>query len=208
MSGTGNTPYVEESWIKGASVLVAGAGRFIGRHIVGALLQNGAKHVRAVDTKPRELWYQQYAGAESVVSDLRSVEACVEAVHNVSYVINLAADMGGMGYIETHRVACMRSLLINTHLLDASEHAGAEGYFFSPPMCREWACSAIRRRTSGPSRWASWSPPPVPGIVPGDMTRRSTVSRPQPDHAMLADQAPCGVGVGSRRTLRLPLGQG
>lgn len=135
MSGTDNTPYVEESWTKGASVLVAGAGGFIGGHIVGALLRNGAKHVRAVDTKPRELWYQQHAGAESVLSDLRSEEACVEAVQNVSYVINLAADMGGMGYIETHRVACMRSVLINTHLLDASAHAGVERYFFSSSAC-------------------------------------------------------------------------
>jgi GDP-D-mannose 3',5'-epimerase len=114
--------------------LVAGAGGFIGGHLVGALLQRGTP-VRAVDCKPAEEWFQTHAEAENSVRDLSLLHACTEAVDGVGDVYNLAADMGGMGFIEGNKALCMLSSLINTHLLIASEAAAVKRYFFASSAC-------------------------------------------------------------------------
>ena len=118
----------------GEVVVVAGGGGFVGGHLVADLLREGLQ-VRAIDVKPLEDWYQQPNGAETVQLDLRLADACREAVRDASRVYNLAADMGGMGFIEENKALCMLSVLINTHLLQAATHAGVERYFFSSSAC-------------------------------------------------------------------------
>ncbi|HEY8467533.1 MAG TPA: NAD-dependent epimerase/dehydratase family protein [Solirubrobacterales bacterium] len=114
--------------------LVAGAGGFIGGHLVRALLERG-EAVRAVDIKPTERWMQLHPEAENIVADLSRREACEEAVQGVDRVFNLAADMGGIGFISTHKADCMLSVLINTHLLLAARDAGVERYFYASSAC-------------------------------------------------------------------------
>jgi GDP-D-mannose 3', 5'-epimerase len=118
-----------------ALVLVAGGGGFIGGHLVAALRDRGFGRIRAVDVKPAEEWYQCFEDVESLELDLRSIDACREAVAGAAEVFNLAADMGGMGFIETHKADCMLSVLINTHLLMASRDAGVERFLFASSAC-------------------------------------------------------------------------
>ena len=115
-------------------VLVTGAGGFIGGHLVGALLERG-DDVRAVDAKPLGEWHQAFGDAQNVVADLSRLDTCREAAADTSTVYNLAADMGGMGFIEGNKAACMLSVLINTHMLVAAREAGVERYFFSSSAC-------------------------------------------------------------------------
>jgi GDP-D-mannose 3',5'-epimerase len=114
--------------------VVCGGGCFIGGHLVRALLANGANVVR-VDLKPREEWYQESAGVENLVLDLREKELCQNAVRGMGVVFNLAADMGGMGFIENNKALCMLTVLINTHLLLAARDNGVERFFYSSSAC-------------------------------------------------------------------------
>jgi nucleoside-diphosphate-sugar epimerase len=115
-------------------ILVAGAGGFIGGHLVRDLLEGGAT-VRAVDKKPADEWYQRFDEAENLELDLSLRESCYAATEDVGQVYNLAADMGGMGFIELNKALCMLSVLINTHLLEASRDNGAERFLFSSSAC-------------------------------------------------------------------------
>jgi len=115
-------------------VVVTGAGGFIGGHLVRDLLAKGER-VRAVDQKRLDEWYQVAKDAESMVLDLGRRETCETAVRDASTVYNLAADMGGMGFIEANKALCMLSVLINTHMLMAAREAGVERYFFSSSAC-------------------------------------------------------------------------
>jgi nucleoside-diphosphate-sugar epimerase len=116
-------------------VLVTGAGGFIGGHLVAELRRRGHERVRAVDVKPLGRWYQQHAGVENVSTDLREKEACYAAAEGARYVFNLAADMGGMGFIETHKADCMVSVLINTNMLLAARDNGVEHFLFGSSAC-------------------------------------------------------------------------
>jgi nucleoside-diphosphate-sugar epimerase len=116
-------------------VLVAGAGGFIGGHLIGELRRLGHRRLRAVDVKPIHEWYQPFPDVDNRVLDLRSSDACREAAQGARDVYNLACDMGGMGFIETHKAECMISVLINTHMLMAARDAGSERYFFSSSAC-------------------------------------------------------------------------
>ena len=114
--------------------LVAGGGGFIGGHLVERLLVDGCE-VRTVDVKPLGAWHQVHPDAESSVLDLRQRDACEKAVVGIDRVFNLAADMGGMGFIENNKARCMLSVLINTNLLDAALEAGVSRYFFASSAC-------------------------------------------------------------------------
>jgi nucleoside-diphosphate-sugar epimerase len=116
-------------------VLIAGGGGFIGGHLVAALLKQGHTRIRAVDVKPTAEWYQVFPRVENVVADLKEVENCRVACRDVAEVYNLAADMGGMGFIENNKALCMLSVLINTHLLMAARECGARRYFYASSAC-------------------------------------------------------------------------
>ncbi len=116
------------------TILVGGGGGFIGGHLVGRLLADGHQ-VRSVDIKPQEEWYQVFDEAENVVADLKERDACNQACAGVEDVYNLAADMGGMGFIENNKALCMLSVLINTHLLQAALEAKVKRFFYASSAC-------------------------------------------------------------------------
>src|SRR6266576_1107452 len=115
-------------------IVVCGGGGFIGGHLVADLLQQGKK-VRAVDLKPLDEWYQLFPEAENLQLDLQEKENCARAVAGCQLVYNLAADMGGMGFIENNKALCMLSVLINTHLLMAAKDAGASRFLYASSAC-------------------------------------------------------------------------
>jgi nucleoside-diphosphate-sugar epimerase len=119
----------------GRRIVVAGAGGFIGGHLVADLLRKGHRNVRAVDIKPTDEWHQLFADAENVVADLRGRESCEQACRDAVEVYNFASDMGGMGFIENNKAACMLSVLVNTHLLSAATATGVDKYFFASSAC-------------------------------------------------------------------------
>jgi nucleoside-diphosphate-sugar epimerase len=119
----------------GNPIVVAGGGGFIGGRLVAKLLEQGHRDVRAVDFKPLQDWYQVHDTAENLCLDLRLADACREAVAGATDVYNLAADMGGMGFIENNKAACMLSVLINTHLLQAGLEVGIKRYFYASSAC-------------------------------------------------------------------------
>jgi nucleoside-diphosphate-sugar epimerase len=121
--------------VSSSGTLVAGAGGFIGGHLVRYLQERGVEDVVAVDSKPLDHWYQRHEGVESRMLDLHALDACREAVAGCGTVYNLAADMGGMGFIENNKALCMLSSLINTHLLLASRDEGVERFFFASSAC-------------------------------------------------------------------------
>lgn len=121
--------------IAGANVLVCGAGGFIGGHLVKELVEMGAASIRAVDVKPLDEWYQHAGGVEEQVLDLQFREACMDAAEGMDAVFQLAADMGGMGFIEKNKAACMLSVLTNTHMLMAAQAQGVKRFFYSSSAC-------------------------------------------------------------------------
>jgi nucleoside-diphosphate-sugar epimerase len=116
-------------------ILVCGAGGFIGGHLIAALRRQGGAALRAVDRKPPGEWYQRFEDVENWTLDLQHLEDCRRAVEGCDVVYNLAADMGGMGFIELHKALCMLSVLINTHLLLAAREFGVQRFFFASSAC-------------------------------------------------------------------------
>ena len=130
-----NNPTALTTLKKDDLIVVAGAGGFIAGSLVNYFHNQGFTNISAVDKKPLPLWYQRVPGVESLSLDLSYRENCKRAVEGAVEVYNLAADMGGMGFIERFRVECLRSILINTHMIEASYCAGVERYFFSSSAC-------------------------------------------------------------------------
>jgi GDP-D-mannose 3', 5'-epimerase len=116
-------------------IVVCGAGGFIGGHLVGDLLRKGHRNIRAVDQKPFDDWYQIFPEAENLQLDLQGREACETSLRDAAQVYNLAADMGGMGFIENNRALCMLSVLINTHLVMAAKRLGVRRFFYASSAC-------------------------------------------------------------------------
>jgi nucleoside-diphosphate-sugar epimerase len=116
-------------------IVVAGAGGFIGGHVVADLLRRGERRVRAVDCKPLDAWQQIHDGVDNVVADLSRREVCRDVCAGARRVYQLAADMGGMGFIETHKAACMLSVLTSTHMLLAARDCGVERFFYASSAC-------------------------------------------------------------------------
>ena len=121
--------------LKNERVGVCGAGGFIGGHLVRYLLDRGIKVQRAVDLKPLDEWYQVADGVENLVLDLTEKDSAYQAGRGMDVIFQLAADMGGMGFIERHKAECMLSVLINTHMLLAARDCGAKRFFYSSSAC-------------------------------------------------------------------------
>ena len=133
----GNVPdsvWVPNVRMKSEKIVVCGGGGFIGGHLVADLLRQGKK-VRAVDVKPFGEWFQMFPAAENLQLDLHDKESCERAVADANLVYNLAADMGGMGFIENNKAMCMLSVLINTHLLIAAKDARVKRFFYASSAC-------------------------------------------------------------------------
>jgi len=117
-----------------AKILIAGAGGFIGGHLVKNLLKEGHKLI-CVDAKPIDYWFQIYDNNENFSLDLKEYENCLKATEGVDYIYNMACNMGGMGFIENNKAECMLSVLINTNLLRACLTNKIKKYFFSSSAC-------------------------------------------------------------------------
>jgi GDP-D-mannose 3', 5'-epimerase len=117
------------------SVVVTGAGGFIGGHLVRRLRDEGVGGIRAVDAKPLDEWHQVFPDVENVQGNLELLDDCRRAVEGADTVFNLAADMGGMGFIENNKALCMLSVLVSTHILVAARDAGAERLFYASSAC-------------------------------------------------------------------------
>jgi nucleoside-diphosphate-sugar epimerase len=118
-----------------AKVVICGGGGFIGGHLAADLRAQGYKNLRSIDIKPFDQWYQLFGDVENLQLDLQRRQACEEALKEAQIVYNLAADMGGMGFIENNRALCMLSVLINTHLLMAARQAGVQRFFYASSAC-------------------------------------------------------------------------
>jgi nucleoside-diphosphate-sugar epimerase len=116
-------------------VVVTGAGGFIGGSLVADLRRQGYKKIRAVDIKPTGEWYQLFPDVENLSLDLNLIENCHRAAADAHDIYNLAANMGGMGFIENHKALCMLSVLINTHMLQAAQKHGVQRFFYSSSAC-------------------------------------------------------------------------
>ena len=116
-------------------VVVAGAGGFIGGHLVADLRRDGFTEIVAVDFKPCDEWHQLFDDVDNKQLDLSRRDACYDALAGARVVYNLAADMGGMGFIENNKALCMLSVLINTHLLAAAKDLAIDRYFYASSAC-------------------------------------------------------------------------
>lgn len=116
-------------------IVITGAGGFIGGHLVSAFHASGYKTIRAIDIKPLENWYQRFDDIENLSLDLNGKENCEIAARGAQAIYNLAANMGGMGFIENNKALCMLSVLINTHMLQAAVMHGVPRYFYSSSAC-------------------------------------------------------------------------
>jgi GDP-D-mannose 3', 5'-epimerase len=121
--------------LQGKKAVVCGAGGFIGGHLVQNLLDNGVDVLRGVDIKPVDEWYQASNDVENLTLDLQDKSSCLKAAAGADVIFQLAADMGGMGFIENNKALCMLSVLTNTHMLLAARDRGVERFFYSSSAC-------------------------------------------------------------------------
>ena len=116
-------------------IVVCGGGGFIGGHLVADLIRQGHTRIRAVDIKPLDRWYQVFPTVDNMTLDLQELDACRTALTGAHWVYNLAADMGGMGFIEKNKALCMLTVLINTHLLKAARENRVQRFFYASSAC-------------------------------------------------------------------------
>jgi nucleoside-diphosphate-sugar epimerase len=116
-------------------IVVTGAGGFIGGSLVADLKRKGHRNIRAVDIKPVQEWYQSFQDVDNLVLDLNLKHACERAAEGAHDIFNLAANMGGMGFIENNKALCMLSVLINTHMLQAAKKYKVNRFFYASSAC-------------------------------------------------------------------------
>lgn len=139
-------------------IVIGGAGGFIAGALTKYFRDQGFTRIRAIDKKPVAEWYQRAPGVECLCMDLKEEDNCRRACEGAVEVYNLAADMGGMGFIERFRIECLRSILINTHMIESAWRAGAQRYFFSSSACayntllqEEADCPALKESDAYPA---------------------------------------------------------
>ena len=144
--------------MKNDLIVVGGGGGFIGGHLVADLRRQGYSRIRSVDKKPQTGWYQRFPDVENWVLDLDQKSNCYAAIQGAHTVFNLAADMGGMGFIENNKALCMLSVLINTHLLMAAKDLGIQRFFYASSACvyngdkqKETAVTALKEADAYPA---------------------------------------------------------
>lgn len=120
---------------KDDQIVIGGAGGFIGGALARHFTEKGFTRIRGIDKKPIHEWYQRVPEVESLCLDLSQEDNCKRACEGAVEVYNLAADMGGMGFIERFRIDCLRSILINTHMIESAWRAGARRFFYSSSAC-------------------------------------------------------------------------
>jgi len=124
---------------KNLCVVITGAGGFIGGHLVNYFRQMGVSRIKAADIKPVDEWYQVFDDVENhagpLEGDCRDFTVCRKLCKGADEVYQLAADMGGMGFIENNKALCMLSVMTNTHMLLAAQEAGVAKFFYSSSAC-------------------------------------------------------------------------
>jgi len=120
---------------KEQKIVICGAGGFIGSALVNTFREKGFTQLVAVDKKPMTRWYQRFPDVENLVLDLEAPDACNRALQGADVCYNLAADMGGMGFIELNKALCMLSVLINTNLLQSCRKFGVGRFFYASSAC-------------------------------------------------------------------------
>ena len=135
MSKARKASKAKQAMDKNIQIVIGGAGGFIGGSLAVYFRKKGFTRIRAIDKKPLYKWYQLVPGVESLCMDLSDEMNCRRACEGADEVYNLAADMGGMGFIEKFRVECLRSILINTHMIESAYRAGVQRYFYSSSAC-------------------------------------------------------------------------
>ncbi len=121
--------------VRNELVVVTGAGGFIGGALVADFRRQGYRRIRAIDIKPFDEWYQCFDDVENISADLNEKENCEQAAQGAYQIYNLAANMGGMGFIENNKALCMLSVLINTQMLQAAQKFAVPRFFYSSSAC-------------------------------------------------------------------------
>tara|TARA_B100000579_G_scaffold369259_1_gene330619 strand:- start:123 stop:1124 length:1002 start_codon:yes stop_codon:yes gene_type:complete len=116
-------------------ILIAGAGGFIGGHLVKHFSDQDKYEIICADIKPFEYWFQLFENNKNFSLDLKDYENCLKVSKDVDYIFNMACNMGGMGFIENNKAECMMSVLINANLLRASIVNKVKKYLFSSSAC-------------------------------------------------------------------------
>ena len=120
---------------KNNKIVITGAGGFIGGALISLLLKQGCPNLLAVDVKPVDDWYQRFDDVENLSLDLNLKENCETTAKDAVEIYNLAANMGGMGFIEHNKALCMLSVLINTNMILAAKKYGAQRFFYASSAC-------------------------------------------------------------------------
>jgi nucleoside-diphosphate-sugar epimerase len=116
-----------------STILVTGAGGFIGGHLVKKLSES--HEVRALDKKPLSSWYQITENVTNIVGDLTDYEVALKATENVDEVYHLACEMGGIGFIELNKILCMLSVIPDTNTIKAAHVNGVKKFLFASTAC-------------------------------------------------------------------------
>ena len=130
-----NGDTVSKSNVEAPCAVVCGAGGFIGGHLVKGLQRCGINVIRAVDIKPIEDWHQVTEGIQNLTLDLRDKQNCMIAVSGADHVYQLAADMGGMGFIQNNKALCMLNVLTSANTLLAAKESGVSRFFYASSAC-------------------------------------------------------------------------